>query len=298
MPTVPELLPDFVQGWYLLQDSGLDQSERNIVLTALNGNFSVQRVAQELRNQWSGCEPHRRREFQGKQSGFWGDVPEGDENETEDYGDTLGDTEGEMNEEGQALMADAESEVQAAMAAIQTAKKTVREARTRQHNVRMARQYYRPQSKGSGRVSSSAPDDSRMTCLRCGRIGHRVANCPQPPQSAQMTSSAEATSSFVFFHDGEPEMAYQGGYQDFSISVSSAWTPVPEDFLRPGTNFLGDMPPRLFSRSIFVPEDFLRPRPVVEWVFLSKPSLTTVVNHWISATNVHRASNKCPTVEI
>ena len=211
VPTVPELLPDFVQGWYLLQDSGLDQSERNIVLTALNGNFSVQRVAQELRNQWSGCEPHRRREFQGKQSGFWGDVPEGDEDETEDYGDTLGDTEGEMNEEGQALMADAESEVQAAMAAIQTAKKTVREARTRQHNVRMARQYYRPQSKGSGRGSSSTPDDSRMTCLRCGRVGHRVANCPQPPQSAQMTSSAEATSSFVFFHDGEAETAYQVG---------------------------------------------------------------------------------------
>ena len=50
-----------------------------------------------------------------------------------------------------------------------------------------------------------------MTCLRCGRVGHRVANCPQPPQSAQMTTAAEATSSFVYFHDGEPEAAYTVG---------------------------------------------------------------------------------------
>ena len=49
-PPVPELIPDFVQGWYLLQDSGLDQAERNVILAALGGDFALQRVAQELRN--------------------------------------------------------------------------------------------------------------------------------------------------------------------------------------------------------------------------------------------------------
>ena len=32
-----ELLPDFLQGWYLLQDASLDGNERNMVQTALQG---------------------------------------------------------------------------------------------------------------------------------------------------------------------------------------------------------------------------------------------------------------------
>lgn len=34
-----ELLPDFLQGWYLLADSGLDSQEKNMIQTAVNGNF-------------------------------------------------------------------------------------------------------------------------------------------------------------------------------------------------------------------------------------------------------------------
>ena len=49
---VTELIPTFVQGWFLLQDAGLDAQEKNMILTALKDNFSVERVAQELRNQW------------------------------------------------------------------------------------------------------------------------------------------------------------------------------------------------------------------------------------------------------
>ncbi|CAL1171611.1 unnamed protein product [Cladocopium goreaui] len=46
--TSPELLPDFVQGWFLLQDAGLDTSEKNMVMAALKNNFATQRVAQEV----------------------------------------------------------------------------------------------------------------------------------------------------------------------------------------------------------------------------------------------------------
>ena len=56
---LPELLPDFVQGWYLLHDAGLDQMSRNLVMTALQGDFSYMKVAQELRNQF-GEEPKKR----------------------------------------------------------------------------------------------------------------------------------------------------------------------------------------------------------------------------------------------
>ena len=60
MEEMPELLPDYVQGWYLLQDSGLSTNEKNIIQTALQGDFSLQKVAQELRNQWSGGDLARR----------------------------------------------------------------------------------------------------------------------------------------------------------------------------------------------------------------------------------------------
>ena len=34
-----ELLPQFIQGWYLLADANLDANERNIVMSALAGDF-------------------------------------------------------------------------------------------------------------------------------------------------------------------------------------------------------------------------------------------------------------------
>ena len=59
-PEMPELIPPFLQGWFLLQDSGLDVHERNMVQTALQGNFDLQRVAAELRAQWPETELSRR----------------------------------------------------------------------------------------------------------------------------------------------------------------------------------------------------------------------------------------------
>ena len=55
-----ELLPPFIQGWYLLADAGLDHGEKNLVMTALGGDFSPARAAQELRNQFPETEVRRR----------------------------------------------------------------------------------------------------------------------------------------------------------------------------------------------------------------------------------------------
>ncbi|CAE7769883.1 GIP [Symbiodinium sp. CCMP2592] len=213
-PPVPELIPDFVQGWYLLQDSGLDQGERNVILAALGGDFGLQKVAQELRNQWAGQDGQRRRDAGGRQSGFWGEAP-GDEDETETYEDVEFDPEQELNDEEHAMWAGAEDEAQSALAAMDQAKRTLRAARARQHNVRLSRQYYRPQGRGNpggGRGRGLGPrDDSQLTCLRCGKLGHRVANCPQPAQSAKVTESVDATSSFICYSDLEREEAYATG---------------------------------------------------------------------------------------
>ena len=212
-PPVPELIPDFVQGWYLLQDSGLDQAERNVILAALGGDFALQRVAQELRNQFAGPETYRRRE--GRQSGFWGETPDGEAN-AEEYDLEEPEFDPDLDEEDQALWAGAEEEAQGALAAIEQAKRTLRAARTRQHNVRMARQYYRPQQgrgiggMGRGRGPGQR-DDSQMTCLRCRKLGHRIANCPQPAQSAKVTEPVAATSSFICYNDLEQDTAYVTG---------------------------------------------------------------------------------------
>lgn len=67
----PELLPEFVQGWFLLQDSGLDTNEKNMVIAALGGDYSLPRVAQELRNQWVDVDDDLRRRDQGGRSTGW-----------------------------------------------------------------------------------------------------------------------------------------------------------------------------------------------------------------------------------
>ncbi|CAE7444874.1 unnamed protein product, partial [Symbiodinium sp. CCMP2456] len=88
---VPELLPDYVQGWYLLHDSGLSGHERNVVQTALQGDFSVARVAQELRNQCAVLDSQRR-DFGNRGSSYLGDIQENEAEENATMDDSfLGD---------------------------------------------------------------------------------------------------------------------------------------------------------------------------------------------------------------
>eukprot|EP00439_Symbiodinium_sp_Y106_P027518 s3655_g3.t1 len=219
--SMPELLPDYVQGWYLLQDAGLTTHERNVVQTALQGDFSLQKVAQELRNQWSGADLLKR-ESGHRQSGYLGEHMdyEPDDNDEEDP-DHLENYEA-LDPESRAEWDAQEDEAQSAMAAMYQAKRTLREARARQHDVRLSRQYYRG-GRGNGRgrgASHGNKDDSGMTCLRCGRQGHRVANCPQPPtsQSAQATTGPEATSSFICYSDHQAPGA---GDQALGVTTTS-----------------------------------------------------------------------------
>ena len=208
---VHELLPDFVQGWYLLQDATLGANEKNVVMTALRGDYGLNRVAQELRNQWP--EEDLKRYDQGhRQSNLWNDEAyyENDEEDGDwayyDY-DTL--VKEGMNQEGLALMGNAEEEAEEAYNMIQQGKQTLKEARFKQHQVKMSRQYYRPssyggKSKGKGKSSSS----TSTTCLRCGG-GHRTSDCPDkaPPRS-QANQAEEAP--FVCFTENKDtqEKAY------------------------------------------------------------------------------------------
>ena len=141
------LLPDFVQGWFLLQDSNLETNERNMILAALKGDFSLHRVAQELRNQWTD-EDLRRRDQQGRASAWVADDSPDDpfaaDSESPDLGMLISSG---LNAEGMALVTEAEDEAQEAMALMEKGRRTLREARARQQFVRLSRQYYGQASK-------------------------------------------------------------------------------------------------------------------------------------------------------
>ncbi|CAE7897952.1 unnamed protein product, partial [Symbiodinium necroappetens] len=197
-----EILPDFVQGWYLLSDSGLGTSDKNMIHTAIQGDYSLQRVAQELRSQWDETSL-RQRDGHGRTHASY--LGEDDEGESEAEYNQEGFQVDNLTEEGQALVAETEEDIQHAMAIIQQGKRTLKEARAKQQQIKLSRQYFKsgpPRGTSYGNNGSNRSgnpgwkpgqprDDTKMQCLKCGQIGHRAANCPKKDASAGQAQLAE-----------------------------------------------------------------------------------------------------------
>ncbi|CAE7216100.1 GIP [Symbiodinium sp. CCMP2592] len=186
---LPELLPEFIQGWYLLQDAGLTPAERNLIQTAVQNDFSLQRVAQELRSQFHDIDQHRR---DHRPTSYLGTVDEEDELEEEGAADD-GFAAEDLDPEDLAMWTEAAQDIEQACAIIQNARRTLKEARAKQSAVRLARKYYKPGTYQKPR------DDSQMICLKCGVKGHRAANCTDSSKSA--SSGATQSAPFVCFSD-------------------------------------------------------------------------------------------------
>ena len=203
-----ELLPEFLQGWYLLMDSGLESTERNMIQTALQDDFSLQRVSRELRLQWPD-EELRRHDQNSRHAGFWADDGGDYEPDFIDYQEEAWEVD-HLNGEGQALYSAAEERAQEAYALIQQGKRTLKEARARQHQVKLSRQYYKTtntsrRSYGDRPMFSyhKPPSSSTSeTCLRCGK-GHRTNECPERQGSDGKPQSHVATEAapFICFSD-------------------------------------------------------------------------------------------------
>ena len=211
-----ELLPEFLQGWYLMMDAGLELSERNMIQTAVREDFSVQRISQELRRQWPD-EELKRRDQAAKFSGFWHDDILSVEEEPEWEGEEF--TAEGLTEEGQALYGEAAYEIQEAQAVIQQAKRTLRDARARQHQVRLSRQYYKTSyTKNHPGDKSYRPRSDqgggKDSCLRCGK-SHRTSDCPdrQPTTGKPVVGHgnlAGEEAPFVCFTE-ESALSTEGG---------------------------------------------------------------------------------------
>ena len=202
-------------------DAALDSNERNLILTAINGDFTPGRVAQELRNQFSEGDL-RRKDNHRRPHAFMGIAEDDRDLEEPELMGMFGDhPEGDLTEEGAALMAQLTADEDQAYAAFQNAKRTLKDARMRQHTVKLNRQYYRGGSQPGKSSSSSStrppPDDSKMECLRCGRIGHRAANCPD----RQVAATAEGGSSSAGTVQQAPFVCFAESNRDNEMAMST-----------------------------------------------------------------------------
>lgn len=196
-----ELLPEFLQGWYLLADAGLDSTEKNMIQTALQDDYTVQRVSRELRLQWPD-EDLKRRDQQSKFAGFWNEDYEFADDDVDEKEKAM--IMSELNDEGMVLYGEAEKEVQEAYAMIQNGRRTLKEARARQHAVRLSRQYYRTSggrnySNGHGPPQTQAPRAAGdPVCLRCGKA-HRTSECPDKTRPDTGHANVVEEAPFVCF---------------------------------------------------------------------------------------------------
>ena len=98
---LPELVPEFVQAWLLLQDAGLEPQERNTVLVATQGEMTLQRVAQELRSQCADSDL-KKRDTARKFHGYAGEH-QADSADEQSPPETAFNAAEELNSEGYAL---------------------------------------------------------------------------------------------------------------------------------------------------------------------------------------------------
>ncbi|CAE7205299.1 unnamed protein product [Symbiodinium sp. CCMP2592] len=198
---LPQLVPEFVQAWMLLQDAGLDPQEKNTVMIATQGQMTLQRVAQELRNQFSDIDL-KKRDGTKRHQGFMGDHYGDGDSEDEAAPEASFIAEDELNTEGLALWAEAEEEVQGALAVLHQARRTLRGARDRQRQVKQSRQYFRS---GPPANKASNSGTEKISCLKCGSVGHRTYQCTAPAKPKE--NRTEMAPFICFADEGCSELA-------------------------------------------------------------------------------------------
>ena len=172
-------LPDFLVGFLLLHRSGLDTHERANILAAIRGEFSVSSVSRALREQWNDDDLSRRdrKKEQAMFSNLMDDFSE-DENNYEASEDV---PDPDAEPEAYAAFQDEQAVIDHALEAIQQQKRTLKDARWRQHQVKMNRRFYPMKGKGKGEKGSSSNRPPK--CLKCGGP-HGTHQCPRDAKVA------------------------------------------------------------------------------------------------------------------
>ena len=193
---VKDFIPDYLTGFLLLSRSGLDAHERANILAAIRGEFSVTAVERALKEQWNDEDLQRRDRLK-----HTANVAAGMDDGWDDDDDALAAHQDVPDYENEpevfAAYMEEQSIIDSALEAIREKKRTLKEARWRQTQVRQSRKYYPshrypPSSRnhGSSSASQGSKEHEVKKCLKCGGP-HSTANCPVKGQRAQVSEEAE-----------------------------------------------------------------------------------------------------------
>ena len=186
-------LPEFLVGFLLLHRSGLDTHERANVLAAIRGEFSPQTVAKALREQWSDDDLNKRdrAKFGAAMTAVGGEDEELEALMVDDD-DHLQDL---SHEDQQAYMLE-QSRVDEALAAIQTQKTTLKEARWKQKQLKLGRGYFPPKPyQRPGPSGGSTKKPVGEGCFKCGGP-HLARDCPKKMEKEARVSEEAAEIAF------------------------------------------------------------------------------------------------------
>ena len=185
-----KFLPDFVIAWLLLQRSGLDSTEKSAIVANLKNSFVTSKVKEALKLTWPDEELKRR--DAGKHSALFTSEEAAlmAEDDDETYGEPPEWEDPEEEYSYQAL----EEEAQEAFAALQDARRTLRDAREKQAQMRRNRNFY--SGKGAGKANAAWKSSNSRPPPKCFKCGgpHFRRDCPEKSSPA----AGEHQVNFVF----------------------------------------------------------------------------------------------------
>ena len=189
-----KFLPDFVVAWMLLQRSGLDGSERATIIASLKNHFTTEKVKEALKLNWT--EEDLRKRDQTRGSALIAEDYEEDDaflHEGIPPPAPTWMTEEEIEEYNYLTQ-----ESEEALAAIQGARRTLRDAREKQSMMRKSRQFYPMKRESTVKWKS----ESDLRSDRCGGT-HRTDACPKreeqqgSQQAVHFTFTATASGDTI-----------------------------------------------------------------------------------------------------
>ena len=211
-----EILPDPVKGWLLLEKAGIDHLERSLIQSEVKNKFSLQAVESALRSHFTD-EAIKKKDGEARHSALYeddDDWEEGPDEEDQSFYENL-------DEDSKIYYQQARQEEQEAKFQIQQGRQTLREARAKQHDVRLGRKFYDWGRKGGkGYSKNRFPDNVRFPsgkgsssgstgrgggpCARCGQA-HDTGQCPKKSETENKSFEVEEHSEFIYSSDQVPE---------------------------------------------------------------------------------------------
>ena len=180
-----DILPDVIQGWLLLEKAGLDVLEKSIIQSDIKSRFTLEGVENSLRAHWTDEQVRKRDGADDRHEAHFEELDEasGPETWAEEYFK-------DWHPQDVVLFQEAQDAKQRAWMQIQEGRRTLREARAKQKEVRLGRRFF--PSKGRGRGKD-----------------HATRSCPQKatPESTKALQ-VDAESEFVYYGDHEAETLF------------------------------------------------------------------------------------------